>query len=178
MRAEHIDAFLSSAVKALARQGEARPERGSPVLRSGRTHSMRELTSLVTFHGDLNGMVFYSMSLATANKLVGNASSAEPAEEKIFNSVAFVELTRGISLEGIGTLESRGCRCTADGPVLVHGFGEALSGPSPVLIVPLFTEHGDIDIGIALQAQTGQVSPPRTAEALVYSEPGETAAAT
>lgn len=175
MRAEHIDAFLSSAVKALARQGEARPERGSPVLRTGQTHSMRELSSLVTFHGDLNGMVFYSMSLATASKLVGNAGTVDPGEEKVFNPAAFVEVTRTMSLQAIATLESRGCRCVAEDPLMVRGFGEPLSDASPVLIVPLFTEHGDIDIGIALQAQA---PPQRASESDGYTSPGEIAAAT
>lgn len=175
MRAEHIDAFLSSAVKVLARQGEARPERGSPVLRSGKTHSMRELTALVTLQGDLTGMVFYSMSLATASKLVGNAGSADPTEEKAFNAAAFVELARAMSLEGIATLEGRECRCTADEALLIHGFGEPLSGASPVLIVPLFTEHGDIDIGIALQSEAAPA--PRQWATESHGEPGEIVAA-
>lgn len=178
MRAEHIDAFLSSAVKSLARQSEARPERGSPILRSGKTHSTRELTALVELHGDLTGMIFYSMSLATANKLVGDAGTVDPAEEKVFNSAALVEVTRAMSAEGVTALASSGCRCTADEPLVVHGFGEPLSDASPVLVVPLFTEYGDIDLGIALQVADTAARPTHQADAAGYSETGEMAAAT
>jgi hypothetical protein len=69
LNATHLDAFLVSAFEMLGKQAQAEPDRGSPVLRSGATHSSRELTALVTIGGDLTGVVFYSMSLATAAKL-------------------------------------------------------------------------------------------------------------
>ncbi|MHB8997161.1 MAG: hypothetical protein ACYC63_18095 [Armatimonadota bacterium] len=149
MNATHIDAFLVSAFEMLGQQAQAEPDRGSPVLRSGATHSSRELTALVVIEGDLTGVVFYSMSLATAAKLGLTLSS--PAAEQLAAATEVVrEAARAIVAGGIERLEASGCRCTALAPVIVEGFGAPLTVGSPVLTVPLFTQYGDMDIGIAM----------------------------
>ena len=151
MRAEHVDAFVASAFETLGKIADARPERGSPVLRSGDTLSSRELTALVVLQGDLVGVTFYSMSLATAAKIGGVIRGARAGEVDQFDGSAIGELASMISGAGVALLEEQGCHCTPAEPLIVHGFGEALTGVSPVLLVPLFTEYGDIDVGIALQ---------------------------
>lgn len=156
MRAEHVDAFVAGAFEVLGNQAGARPERGSPVLRSGGATSTRELTALVTVHGDLEGVTFYSMSLATAAKLAAVIARNEETGEEPLEDNAVAELARAVSLAASESLEKCQWGCTIDTPQLVTGFGAPLTQLSPVLIVPLFTEYGDIDIGIALSpAQAG-----------------------
>lgn len=157
MRAEHMDAFVSSAFEVLGKQAEGRPERGSPVLRSGETRSSRELTALVAFTGDLEGVTFYSMSLATAGKLASVMQRNGAPDASIVDSDAMIEMARLIAAASVIALDQEGCHCQPADPVLVKGFGEPLTLVSPVLVVPLFTEYGDIDIGIALkQAASGK----------------------
>jgi hypothetical protein len=55
---------------------------------------------------------------------------------------------------------------------MVEGFGAPLTMVSPVLTVPLFTQYGDMDIGIAMHpAQT-----PALADDLQIDESREVAA--
>jgi CheY-specific phosphatase CheX len=150
LKAEHADAFVASAFEVLGNQAEARPERGSPVLRSGGAFSARELTALVALSGDLEGVTFYSMSLATATKLAAVIGKNELSGGGQLDGDAITELARLVSVGAAALLEQRQCKCVAEAPRLVTGFGEPLTAMSPVLIVPLFTEYGDIDIGIAL----------------------------
>jgi len=170
LSAEHVDAFLTSAFEVLTEQAQARPERGSPVLRSGATTSWRELTGLVVVEGDLTGVIFYSLSLATAVKLAGVAGSGEgrlptggpsrgPSGPPDADSTPelgtaaremVVAAARAIAVGGVEQLRATGCACTAGEAVLVAGFGEPVTEVSPVLLVPLYTAFGDMDIGIAL----------------------------
>lgn len=162
MQAEHADAFVASAFEVLGNRAEARPERGSPVLRSGGTFSTRELTALVALHGDFDGVTFYSMSLATATKLAAAIGNDELDGSGQLDGDAITELARLVSACAASLLEQRQCKCVPDAPQLVTGFGEPLTEMSPVLIVPLFTEYGDIDIGIALGPATGRADEPLT----------------
>lgn len=152
MNATHIDAFLSGAFEVLGKQAQAEPYRGSPVLRSGATHSSRELTALVSIEGALTGVVFYSMSLATAAKLELTLFARASGDQVADANAVVCEAARAIVASGIERLGDLGGRCTASEPVLVPGFGAPLTVVSPVLTVPLFTQYGDMDIGIAMRA--------------------------
>jgi CheY-specific phosphatase CheX len=151
VRAEHVGPFLSSAFEILSQVAEARPQRGSPVLRSGPTASTREMTAVVALEGDLMGVFLCSMSLATAAKL--QRVTAEVLEQAGSENRMMIaaELARLICGTGTGRLEQQGCHVTPAPPILVEGFGEPLTTVGPILVVPLFTEYGDIDLGLALQ---------------------------
>lgn len=151
LRAEHVDAFLSSAFTVLGTQVQARPERGAPVLRSGPSAASRELTGLVVIEGELTGVVFYSMSLATAVKLHALAHLDSAPDLAPLADDVVLQAARTIAAGGIEHLRAQGCQCTTGEAVLVYGFGEPLTEVSPVLFVPLYTQFGDMDIGIALR---------------------------
>jgi CheY-specific phosphatase CheX len=151
MQAGHVDAFLASTFEVLDRQAAARPERGSPVLRSGETSSTREVTVLVTVQGDLAGIIFYSMSLATAEKL--SAVVAQRPEDGLgpLDDETLLAMAR-LSLDaGVEHLTRQGCTCTVGDFMVVRGFGAPLTAVSPVLMVPVYSSYGDIDIGVSLQ---------------------------
>lgn len=150
LQAEHVDAFLASAFEVLGQQAQARPERGSPLLRSGVSYSSRELTGLVVVEGDLTGIIFYSMSLATAVKLHALTGPGGAPELSQLADAVVLQTARTIAAGGAERLQQRNCACTPGEAVLVYGFGEPLTEVSPVLIVPLFTQFGDMDIGIAI----------------------------
>lgn len=151
MQANQITPFLDYAYTVLAKATDKQPERGSPLLRSGRTDSSRELTAVVGVKGALGGALFCSMSLATAAKLAGVLGEAikglaGPPEEQ-----AIAHLATEVSTTGVRGLTALGLQCKVEPPVVVQGFGEPLTAISPVLIVPLFTTCGDIDLGLALR---------------------------
>jgi CheY-specific phosphatase CheX len=151
LRAEHVDAILTSAFEVLGKTVDARPERGSPVLRSGEAHSSRELTLLVAIRGDLAGVVYYSMSLATATKLGAVLSQNWARRGEKCPGEPIVHMSRLMAGAGFDIIAGEGCACRIDDPLLVQGFGEPLTAVSPILLIPLYTEYGDIDIGLALQ---------------------------
>lgn len=151
MQATHLDAFLASAFEVLGQLAQAKPHRGSPVLRLGATLSSRELTSLVIIEGDLVGVVFYSMSLATAAKLGLSPSPAATDEQTRPPHEVILHTTRAIAAGGAGRLAELGCRIETSDPRLIIGFGAPVTAASPVLTVPLFTQYGDMDIGMAMQ---------------------------
>jgi CheY-specific phosphatase CheX len=105
----------------------------------------------VALRGDLEGGTFYSMSLATAAKLAGVMGDGEAGAEGQLDGRALAELARVVAATAAARLLQQQCECQADEPALIRGFGEPLTDLSPVLIVPLFTAFGDIDIGVALQ---------------------------
>lgn len=169
MQANQITPFLDYAYTMLAKATDKQPERGSPLLRSGRTDSSRELTAIVGVRGALGGALFCSMSLATAAKLAGVLSEvsreqAGPPEEQ-----AIAHLATEVSTTGVKGLAALGEQCEVDEPVVVRGFGEPLTAISPVLIVPLFTTCGDIDLGLALRR--GEEIPPDTPVVIPRREP-------
>ncbi len=151
LRAEHVDAFLISAFEVLAEQAQARPDRGSPVLRGGASYSSRELTGMVAIAGDLAGVCCTSMSLATAAKLWAQTDPDGAHELDRAADEAVLQTARDIAEGGVERLRRQGCECHLDEAVLVYGFGEPLTEVSPMLIVPLYTRFGDMDIGIAMQ---------------------------
>ena len=160
MRSEHVDPFVASAFEALLEMSSARPERGAPVLRTGTTVSSRELTAIAGLRGELEGMVFCSMSQATAAKLgsawrgkMEGAGTKDQTDEQ-----TVVGLACSVNEMGTMLLRENGCTCRPQETMLIHGFGEPLTQVGPVLVVPLFTEFGDIDIGIAVHPQ-GHVQP-------------------
>jgi CheY-specific phosphatase CheX len=89
------------------------------------------------------------MSVATARKLAVVTGSETAGEGEAHEAIS--ELARQVSEAGTGLLGAKGCECVLESPQLIQGFGEPLTTASPVLIVPLFTEYGDIDFGIALR---------------------------
>lgn len=151
MQANQITPFLDDAYTLLAKATDKQPERGSPLLRSGRTDSSRELTAIVGVRGALGGALFCSMSLATAAKLAGVLGEAIKELTGHPEEQAIAYLATQVSTTGVEGLAALGEECEIDEPVVVRGFGEPLTAISPVLIVPLFTTCGDIDLGLALR---------------------------
>jgi len=151
MRAEHLAAFLECACKVLNQHSPAPAERGAPVLRKGETFSARELTILIGLEGDLEGVVFFSMSLATAAKLAALAELAEASAEEEAEKRVLTALVQPVMTMALEMLAQQGCQCRLLEPHIMYGFGALPTGSAPVLIVPLFTSYGDIDVGIALQ---------------------------
>jgi CheY-specific phosphatase CheX len=157
LRAEHVDAFLVSAFRVLGRQAQAGPMRGCPVLRKGLTNSSRELTALVVLGGpegapdDLAGLFMFGMSLATAVKLGAILWPSEGTDTNLLVHDVVLQTAQLIATEAVAMLEEQGFGCALAESLVVYGFGERLTVISPVLIVPLFTQYGDMDIGLAIQ---------------------------
>lgn len=149
MKAEHVAPFIASAFALLGGEDATGFERGSLVLRNGPSVSSRELTAVATIEGDLTGVLYCSMSLATAAKLQGALIS--PDDPQAAGSIVAAWLLAKVCGEGTEALRRQGHQCTPSAPVLVKGFEEPLTNVKPVLTVPVLTAHGDVDLGVAVQ---------------------------
>lgn len=156
MQAEHVDAFLASAFAVLSEQAQAQPDRGSPLLRSGGIRSSRELTALVRVEGDVTAVILYSMSLATADKLRANQRPSAGADAERSAQDIVLQTAQAIAAGGAERLSQLGAACQPGEDLIVCGFGELLLIAVTLLVVPIFTRYGDMDIGVALQAQDGE----------------------
>ncbi|MEN6642134.1 MAG: hypothetical protein ABFE08_06775 [Armatimonadia bacterium] len=148
VKAEHANAFLVGAYEVLRLQLDARPLRGSPLLRSGSATSARDLVALIALRGDLTGDLFYSMSQATATKVqeVLNRNCRDEAGR----GDVVTQLSRLMATKAGELLAEQGLTCELAEPRLILGAGHTVTDLGPVLIVPFSTEFGDIDIGLAL----------------------------
>jgi len=148
VKAEHANSFLVGAYEVLRLQLDARPLRGSPLLRGGSVTSARDLVALIALRGDLTGDLFYSMSQATAGKLqevFTRNCRGEAGEGDVVTRLSRLMATKAAEL-----LAEQGLACELAEPRLILGAGHTITDVSPVLIVPFSTEFGDIDIGLAL----------------------------
>jgi len=152
VQADQVEAFLASIFGILSTSAAARPERGAIALRSGPTVSSREMTAIVALEGDVVGVLFCSLSVATAAKLhrslMGDAEVTDGPGRQ-----AALALVRQAGEAGAAHLADCGHQCRATEALVAEGFGEPLTDLSPVLVVPVFTDYGDMDIGLALQSR-------------------------
>jgi CheY-specific phosphatase CheX len=167
VQADHIDAFFASAFAVLTEKARAQPDRGSPLLRSGGIRSARELTALVTIEGDLTGVIVYGVSLATADKLRGSltpsAEDSDQASGVASQSVQEIVLQTALAIAdgGIKRLAELGTVCRTNDNLVVCGFGELLLVTANLLVVPVLTRYGDMDIGVALQSKDSPQAAPQ-----------------
>jgi CheY-specific phosphatase CheX len=149
VQADQVEAFLASIFGTLSDSAAARPERGAVALRSGPSVSSREMTAIVALEGDVIGVLFCSLSVATAAKLhrclMGDAEvTGGPGRQ------AALALVRQAAEAGAAHLVERGNECAPTEALVAEGFGEPLTELSPVLVVPVFTDYGDMEIGLVL----------------------------
>lgn len=153
MKAEFINPFVSAAYQVLGREVGAQIERGPLAIKESR-FTGHDLTVMIGVVGKLRGTVMYSMSEATAKKLV-EAMLGQPVKE--FDELAesgIAELGNVITGVASSGLEKAGYLCRISPPALIRGKGTTISTVNLMrLVVPLRTQYGDVEIGIALEEQ-------------------------
>ena len=151
MKVEFVNPFLEAASEVLDAELGGEALRGT--LRLHKTAvTTDEVTAVVGVTGTLQGLVLYSMSQATALRIVSRVMAQEFAEFDAIAQSGIGELGNVITGRAGVLLERAGIRADIAPPMLIVGRGGLMSSLDiPRLLVPLETRVGTIDLQIALR---------------------------
>ncbi|NPV81751.1 MAG: chemotaxis protein CheX [Firmicutes bacterium] len=151
MKAQFINPFVSAAYQVLETEVGAKIERGRLALQESR-FTGHDITVLIGVTGQLRGIVMYSMNEGTARSLI-EVMLGQSVEE--FDSLAesgIGELGNVITGLAGSELERLGYIVKITPPTIVRGKDAVISTVNlKRLVIPLVTQYGPIEIGVALE---------------------------
>ncbi|MHB9094868.1 MAG: chemotaxis protein CheX [Eubacteriales bacterium] len=153
MKVEFISPFVNSTIKVLETEiGRPVPiEKGQLTIESS-SYTCQDVTVLIGVIGAVQGIVMYGMSERTAKNIV---SSFLNERVVIFNEMvesAVAEMGNVITGIASTELEKAGYASTLAPPTVITGRGVVISTINiKRLQIPLKTEFGDIELGVALR---------------------------
>ena len=153
MKVEFISPFVNATVKVLETEiGRSVPvEKGQLTIESS-SYTAQDVTVLIGVIGAVQGIVMYGMSERTAKNIVSTMLNERIV---VFNEMvesAVAEMGNVITGIASAELENAGYPSTLAPPTVVSGRGVVISTINiKRLQIPLETEFGDIQIGVALR---------------------------
>ncbi len=153
MKVEFISPFVNSTIKVLETEiGRPVPiEKGQLTIEAS-SYTCQDVTVLIGVIGAVQGIVMYGMSERTAKNIV---SSFLNERVVIFNEMvesAVAEMGNVITGIASTELEKAGYASTLAPPTVITGRGVVISTINiKRLQIPLKTEFGDIELGVALR---------------------------
>lgn len=153
LKVEFISPFINSTIRVLeSEMGRSIPvEKGQLKIESS-SYTGQDVTVLIGVIGAVQGIVMYGMSERTAKNIV---SAMLNERIVIFNEMvesAIAEMGNVITGIASSELEKAGYASTLAPPTVVTGRGVVISTINiKRLQIPLQTEFGDIEIGVALR---------------------------
>ncbi|MFQ5340785.1 MAG: chemotaxis protein CheX [Anaerolineae bacterium] len=151
MRADLFNPFIVAAGEVLAREAGVQVTRGALTLQR-ETHVTDDVTVIIGLVGDVSGMVFYGMSLATAMGVVSHILGEEMNDFDKLAQSGVAELGNVIAGQACIGLSELGLDVKLSVPTLLIGKGSRISTLDiERLIVPLETELGTLRIDLALR---------------------------
>jgi len=153
LKVEFISPFVNTTVKVLETEtGRSIPvEKGQLAITSS-SYTCQDVTVLIGVIGAVQGLVMYGMSERTAKNIV---SAFVNERVVIFNEMvesAIAEMGNVITGIASAELEKAGYPSTLAPPTVISGRGVVISTINiKRLQIPLKTEFGDIEIGVALR---------------------------
>jgi len=151
MKVEFVNPFLQAASEVLDSELGGAAQRGT--LRLHKTaFTTDEVTALVGVTGMLNGLVLYSMSQATALRIVARVMGQEFAEFDAVAQSGIGELGNVITGRASVLLAEAGYPSNITPPALVIGAGTMVTTLDLIrLVLPLDTEVGPLEIQVVLK---------------------------
>ena|SRR5579859_5426308 len=151
MKVEFVNPFLQAASEVLDSELGGEAQRGT--LRLHKTaFTTDEVTALVGVTGMLNGLVLYSMSQATALRIVARVMGQEFAEFDAVAQSGIGELGNVITGRASVLLAEAGYPSNITPPALVIGAGTMVTTLDLIrLVLPLDTEVGPLEIQVVLK---------------------------
>lgn len=153
MKVEFISPFVNATVKVLETEiGRAVPvEKGQLTIESS-SYTGQDVTVLIGVIGAVQGIVMYGMSERTAKNIVSTLLNERIV---IFNEMvesAIAEMGNVITGIASAELEKAGYASTLAPPTVISGRGVVISTINiKRLQIPLETEFGRIELGVALR---------------------------
>jgi chemotaxis protein CheX len=151
MKVEFVNPFLQAASEVLDSELGGEVERGT--LRLQKTaFTTDEVTALVGVTGTLNGLVLYSMSQATALRIVSRVMGKEFEEFDAIAQSGIGELGNVITGRASVLLSEAGYPSNITPPALVIGEGTMITTLDLIrLVLPLETDVGSLEIQVVLK---------------------------
>ncbi len=152
MKVEFVNPFLEAASEVLDAELGGEALRGT--LRLHKTAvTTDEVTAVVGVTGTLQGLVLYSMSQATALRIVSRVMAQEFAEFDAIAQSGIGELGNVITGRASVLLSEAGYPSNITPPALVIGEGTMITTLDLVrLVMPLETDLGPLEIQVVLKA--------------------------
>ena len=151
MKVEFVNPFIDSARSVLETELGVAVSKGPIALQSS-AYTTQDVTVLIGVMGAVQGVVLYGMSQKTALNIVG-AMLGQPFPE--FDELAqsgIAELGNVITGLAATGLENAGYPSRISPPTTITGHGSMISTLDiRRLVVPLITEHGNLEIHVALR---------------------------
>ncbi len=151
MRIGFVNPFLEAASDVLSAEAGCSIERQKPRLETDKAVT-NDLAVIIGVTGEARGIVMYNFSESTA-KAIASAMFCQPIPtlDKMAES-ALAELANAMAGRAAVNLEHEGYFCTLTPPTIVHGRNTIISMVDLFrLVVPMKTQHGTIEISIALR---------------------------
>lgn len=153
MKVEFISPFVTATIKVLETEiGHPVPVEKGQLSIEATSHTCQDLTVLIGVIGAVQGVVMYGMSERTAKNIVSALLNERIA---IFNEMvesAIAEMGNVITGIASAELEKAGYASTLAPPTVISGRGVIISTINiKRLQIPLVTEFGEIEVGVALR---------------------------
>src|SRR5438105_1179252 len=155
MRAEVINPFLQAASEVLESELGSLPQRGAIGLQRT-AYTSDEVTAVVAVTGDVAGLVLIAMAETTARAMVSKMMGQDFSELDALAQSGIAELGNVITGRAASLLAEAGFPSDLAPPMLIVGRGTMLSTLDVQrLVIPLETEHGAIEVQVALRESAG-----------------------
>jgi chemotaxis protein CheX len=151
MRVEIVGPFIDAAREVLESELSSKVERGKLAL-CKTSSTTQDVTTLIGVTGNVQGMVLYGMSAATAKEIVGRMMDQPFTEFDDLAQSGIAELGNVITGRASMKLSDAGFTCNIAPPVLITGFGTVISTLDiQRLVVEMNTDCGPMEIQVALK---------------------------
>ena len=153
MKVEFINPFVTATIKVLETEtGRSVPVEKGQLSIEASSHTCQDVTVLIGVIGAVQGVVMYGMSERTAKNIVSALLNERIA---VFNDMvesAIAEMGNVITGIASSELENAGYASTLAPPTVITGRGVIISTINiKRLQIPLVTEFGEIEVGVALR---------------------------
>ncbi len=158
MRVDFINPFLEAADEVLLQLVQLNTERGRLALKMA-NQPYPELCIVLGVVGKVEGQVIYGMNNQTGCQIASKMMMGlEVKELDDMAKSALAELGNMITGRATIGLENAGYGCEISPPTLITGANISISSPSTqILVVPLTTEAGTVDLHVGLEETKDKV---------------------
>jgi chemotaxis protein CheX len=156
MNVKFLNPFVDAAIEVLAAECSISPARGNLTLQKSAL-TADEITVIISLIGQVQGVVLYGLSIATALQLVSNVLGQDFNEFDNLAQSGIAELGNVITGRATIKLSQAGYSANISPPTLILGKGVTISTLDFArVVVPLSFDGGTVIVHLALRESTGE----------------------
>jgi len=154
MRIEYVEYFVQAAYEITEELTGAQPSCGPTALRE-KLVTTQQISIVAGITGKILGQAIYGMSIDTATNLASALIGERLTELDAAGTIALAEFADTITVRGAEGLSRTGFTCDTAPPSVLRGTNIEMSMYFPILVVPINTTCGEIEITVSL-GEVGQ----------------------